>query len=200
MTHFTRKWHDPWYLFTGSSRQQAAYFALKESRVFDVLAAFNPILVGSIPLEIYLESSDIDIVCEANDIDMIQRLLSTHYGDYPQFRAWFRTIRGNLSAITSFTCGGFILEVFSQDVPSEMQDGFRYMVVEDRLLSIGGAAMQSSIRALKQSGLGTEHAFAQYLQLEGDPYAAILELPLLSDRMLHALVDSALGRGDDEPT
>jgi hypothetical protein len=187
--HFMSHWRNPQYLLRGSSRQRAAYKALAESRVLEVLAAFDPILVGSIPLEIDVESSDIDVICNASDLGTVQDLLSTHYGDYPQFRAWFRTIRGCQSAITSFLCRGFTLEVFSQDVPSEMQDGYRHMVVEDRLLKIGSVTMRNSIRALKLAGLGTEPAFARYLHLEGDPYGAILELSGLSDAMLLNLVN-----------
>ena len=50
------------------------------------------------------------------------------------------------------------------------------MVVEARLLELGGDPARQAIRRLKQSGLKTEPAFARYFQLEGDAYQVDLRL------------------------
>ena len=47
--------------------------------------------------------------------------------------------------------------------------------------------LKSKVIELKQSGQKTEPAFAALLQLQGDPYAAMLKLEKLSDDELVSL-------------
>jgi hypothetical protein len=58
------------------------------------------------------------------------------------------------------------------------------MVVEARLLVIGGEEARREIRRLKRCGLKTEPAFARYFQLAGDPFEVLLELSRLSEEEL----------------
>jgi uncharacterized protein DUF4269 len=58
------------------------------------------------------------------------------------------------------------------------------MLVEYRILHIAGDTTRQAIRDLKKEGLKTEPAFAQYFNLEGDPYQALIELENLDDDAL----------------
>lgn len=63
------------------------------------------------------------------------------------------------------------------------------MVVQARLLEIGGEALRQAVIALKRSGLKTEPAFARLLGLAGDAYQALLTLEASSDGDLRRLLD-----------
>ena len=62
-------WRDLTYLLQGTATQQAAYYALEALRVFALLGAFDPMLVGTIPLDIDIPGSALDIVCYAADVN-----------------------------------------------------------------------------------------------------------------------------------
>jgi hypothetical protein len=62
------------------------------------------------------------------------------------------------------------------------------MAVEARLLALGGEEARVKIQELKRAGLKTEPAFAQYFQLAGNPYQALLHLAQRSDDELATTV------------
>jgi hypothetical protein len=169
-------WSDPDYLTHGSARQQAAYHALHSLDLFGRLRAYWPVLCGTIPLEIDTEASDLDVICEARDLAAFERDLRAA----GEVRAGFtlrREVVGETPSVrANFEHAGFALEVFGQPRPVAEQNAYRHLVVEARLLLIGGAAAREQIRAMKKAGLKTEPAFAQYFGLQGDPYAALLAL------------------------
>ncbi len=177
------------YLRDGSARQRVAYQALCALRVIERLAAYDPVLAGTIPLDIDVADSDLDILCEVHDFARFEADLAAGFGHCDGFRVTAPRLRGGeLSMTASFDHGGFIIEMFGQPLPAERQSAYRHMVVEARLLALGGAAFRRRIVALKRSGVKTEPAFAQCLGLDGDPYFALLDLEALDDSRLAALV------------
>lgn len=50
-----------------TDRQRQAHETLSALRIFDVLAKYRPVLTGTVPLGLDVDSSDLDIVCEAQD-------------------------------------------------------------------------------------------------------------------------------------
>ena len=98
---------------------------------------------------------------------------------------------GPVAFESSFHHGGFMVEFFGEPLPVSRQRGYRHMVVEARLLELGGEPLQSAIIALKRSGLKTEPAFARHLGIHGDPYLALLDLAALTDGGLRRLLDDA---------
>ena len=51
------------YLKNGNQKQVLAYKILSEYKVLANIAEFDPILVGTIPINIDIENSDLDIIC-----------------------------------------------------------------------------------------------------------------------------------------
>jgi hypothetical protein len=49
------------YLKTGNPRQIRAYEVLIQNKIFFNLAEFDPVLAGTIPINIDIENSDLDI-------------------------------------------------------------------------------------------------------------------------------------------
>lgn len=183
-------WGDIAYLLDGAARQRAAYETLIRLGIFEVLDRYTPLLVGTIPIDIDVPGSDLDIICEADDLQAFAEDVEWAYGTEREFRLWRRRIRGIPSVVATFLFEEFPIEVFAQPQPVTSQNAYRHMMVEARLLEIGGPAAQRAIRRLKREGMKTEPAFAHYFDIQGDPYQALLELYSLSDRELHARVSS----------
>jgi hypothetical protein len=160
----------------GNERQRSAFQALQSLGVFSVLRDHTPVLVGTLPIAVDVADSDLDIVCEARDLDGFERQVTAAFGACEGFRIKRKLIKGVESVIASFVHAGFPIELFGQQRPVTEQDAYRHMVVEARLLESAGEAARREIRRLKRAGLKTEPAFARYFGLEGDPYEALLRL------------------------
>jgi hypothetical protein len=177
-------WRDLTYLLRGTARQQAAYHALEALGVFQLLGAFDPVLVGTIPLDIDMPGSDLDIVCYAPDVDaMVQVLLAT-FGHFASFTMQRTIIDALPTVIAQFVYQSFPVEIFGQPRPVAMQQAFRHMVVEARLLQYGGEEVRQKVRQLKLAGTKTEPAFAVVFALAGDPYHTLLRLSELPEEEL----------------
>jgi hypothetical protein len=170
-----KNWRDIHYLLNGDERQRQAYAVLEELDLFYLLRAYDPILAGTIPIGIYLPSSDLDIICYASQLQHFAQVVLEHYSGYPGFRLKEKSVRGEPSVVAYFEHGGFGIELFAQAIPTEQQFAFRHMVVEERLLRLHGPAFRQQVIALKQQGYKTEPAFARLLGLTGDPYLQLLE-------------------------
>jgi hypothetical protein len=173
-----KNWKDPHYLLAGNKRQQLAYAALQNLGIWSTLSAFDPVLAGTVPLDIDIANSDLDILCAVDSTEMARfvGLLQAQYAHLPEFIVTQKLINQRPSVVCSFRFQEFEVEVFGQDCPTERQQAFRHMVVEDRVLQAGGEAWRAAVRRLKEQGLKTEPAFAKLLQLKGDPYESLLTL------------------------
>jgi hypothetical protein len=181
-------WQDVSYLLDGNERQREAYHALQRLQVFDVLRDYAPVLVGTIPIAIDVVESDLDIVCEAHDLDAFQHDVTVAFGQEEGFRVKRSLKRGIPSVVAKFQAG-FPIEIFGQPLPVTEQNAYRHLVVEARLLAIGGEQARREIKQLKRSGLKTEPAFARHFNLEGDSYKALLELSRLGEHALRERVE-----------
>ena len=176
------------YLKQGNKRQRSAYQVLKKLRLFDVLSDYNPILVGTIPIGIDISNSDLDVICEVLEHDVFEEIIKNYYGNYDDFQIEREIVRGMEASFSSFRSNGFGIEIFGQTKPVFNQNGYRHMIVEKKLLDLGGKEIKDEIRKLKQEGVKTEPAFARYLRLKGDPYEEMLKLSLLSKKELFKIV------------
>lgn len=182
-------WTDIMHLKLGSDRQRDAYQALIELDLFSVLADYDPILAGSIPLGIERSDSDLDVICFADDLDACARLLEAMYGDMDEFSLARPDKNGLATLMCRFRYQRFEVEVCAQPRPIEEQNAYRRMVAESRLLREGGDDALQAIRQLKLQGMQTESAFGEYFCLEGDPKDVLLDL---ADAPTSVLVDVVL--------
>ena len=167
---------NPQYLATGSTDQQKAWEALRELRVFERLSLFKPVLAGTFPLDLAVDGSDLDILCEVSDFEAFQRVCRGNFAGQKDFRISSREINGLASTIVRFEAGDLLFEIFAQSQPVEMQDAYRHMVVEWELLQTTLKGRAQDIRRLKNEGLTTEESFAALLHMEGDPYRGLIDL------------------------
>lgn len=164
------------YLATGSPRQQESYALLHGHQVFDKLTRYAPLLVGTIPIGIDVESSDLDIICCIKDEELFSADVKEAFSECQAFSLETAVINDVSSVIANFMIDGQLIEVFGQAVPVKEQNGYRHMIAEYELLRKHGEPLRQQVIQLKRQGLKTEPAFAQALGLAGDPYQALLYL------------------------
>ena len=177
-------WHDSTYLRRGSAPQRRAYAVLRRHALLGRLRGYDPVLVGTFPLDLTVPGSDLDIICGVADWAAFRRVL-TGFAAFSGY-AVRPAATTEPALVASFEVEGLAVEVFGQALPTASQNGYRHMVVEARLLALGGAALRQRVLALKAGEVKTEPAFAQVLGLAGDPYEALLTLEAYDEAGLRA--------------
>ena len=177
-------WHDITYLKLGNERQKNTYSVLDKLKIFKILREYDPTLVGTIPIEIDISESDLDIICEVYDLEEFEELVIKSFNKYDNFHIKRQTVKGLLTSISYFGYSNFLIEIFGQPKPVIEQNGYRHMIVEKKLLEISGESARKQIIKLKKLGLKTEPAFAKYFNLKGDPFDELLKLSRLNKEEL----------------
>ncbi|WP_074409055.1 MULTISPECIES: DUF4269 domain-containing protein [Aquimarina] len=164
------------YLKFGNIRQRKAYDTLLGLDIMQVLKAYTPILTGTIPIDIDVPQSDLDIICKCEDHAKFSNMVIGLFQKEKGFAISTRTYGKTKRTICRFRSNGFDIEIFGQNIPTEQQDAYRHMIVEHKILKEKGVEFRSKIKELKSNGVKTEQAFAQLLGLKGDPYKELLKL------------------------
>ena len=124
------------YLQLGNERQQKAYQVLTHNKVLEKLTPYHPILVGTIPINIDIENSDLDIICEVSDKNEFIDKLNALFGSEKNFTIHespkFNAIKAN------FIIDSFEIEIFGQNTPTMQQNAYRHMLIEHKLLLAKG--------------------------------------------------------------
>ena len=162
------------YLKKGSAIQQKGFDAITSSLIMEKLSHYDPVLVGTLPLDIFIETSDLDILCYFENMDEFIQLLNEKFVDQSNFKLRTTTLGGIESVVANFDHDGFAFEIVGQPVPVRDQVAYRHMINEWRILEERGDSFKKQIIELKKSGMKTEPAFAKALGLQGDPYQAVL--------------------------
>ena len=160
------------YLKFGTERQKQVYSVLTEHEILLKLKSFSPIFVGTIPLDIDIETSDFDIICHWTDKNEFIFSLKNLFDSYSDFK--IRENQSNNSVVANFILRDFEIEVFGQNIPTKEQFAYRHMIIENDLLIEKGNDFRKQIRELKKQGYKTEPAFAFALGLTGNPYIELL--------------------------
>ena len=173
-------------LANASPRGARAAEILDHHRLIDCLVAYQPEIVGTLPLAIDTPNSDIDILCNAPDLTVFSEFSDRAVGHFDGYRIHKRPATSHVAAalVVRFECDGLPVEIFATNCPTRSQFGFVHMLVEARILFVMGDEFASQVRELKQSGIKTEPAFATLLGLSGDPYIELAELVSLSPSQL----------------
>ena len=164
------------YLKFGNVKQRDAYTELKRLKIFENLKNYHPILAGSIPIEIDLPESDLDIICECNNHQDFSEVLTKLFENKKGFGINFKIFNGKKATIAKFESNGFAIEIFGQNIPTDQQNAYRHMLAEYKILNNKGLEFKNEIKELKAKGIKTEPAFAKLLGLKGDPYLELLKV------------------------
>ena len=163
------------YLQHGNARQRQAYSALSNNQVISKIKRFDPILVGTIPINIGTEDSDLDIICYFTDKYLFQQTIEENFGYEKSFTIRELPSLNPLAIVANFFMDGFEIEIFGQNIPTKQQLAYRHLIVEYNLLNGHDEIFRQKIIQLKKQGYKTEPAFALALNLTGDPYTELLK-------------------------
>lgn len=168
-----RNWRDLSYLLEMGDVQRNAYHAIKSLGILEALKTYDPILVGTVPIDVNVAGSDLDIVCCVSDRAEFEACVRKEYSDFEGFT--LRSVDGirGEALVVNFYHGDFEFELYAQNVPSEDQNAYRHMDIESKILHFTGDGFRKMIIEAKTSGIKTEPAFSKLLHLEGDPYEAL---------------------------
>jgi predicted metalloenzyme YecM len=150
--------------------------AINKSDILNLFFDNNPLIAGTFPLDIYTDTSDLDIILEACDLNILSESLLKHFGSCEEFKITSLEVDHKPTLICNFKLDGIPFEIFAQDRPSVQQTAYLHLLVEERLLKIGGDSFKQKIKKARASGLKTEPAFADILGIKTDPYKSLLEL------------------------
>ena len=162
------------YLKTGNDRQKLVYNLLTQNKILEKLRQFDPILVGTIPVSIDIESSDLDIICCYNDKIKFTEIIKRNFKHNKDFTIYEQNEQKQNAIIASFKIDDLEIEIFGQNIPTRQQNAYRHMIIENRLLNEMGELFRQKIIELKKQGYKTEPAFAILLGLKGNAYNELL--------------------------
>jgi hypothetical protein len=162
------------YLKFGNKKQQTVYQVLAKYKIMEKLSTYTPIFVGTIPLGIDIENSDIDIICYVRDKNQFSEDLVSYFQNLKGFKVTKNTAFNSI--VANFYIQHFEFEIFGQDLQSLQQNAYQHMIIEHKILVEEGEKFRQEIIRLKRQGLKTEPAFAKWLGLEGNPYEELLKL------------------------
>lgn len=178
------------WLAQGTPRQQQLWQLLAQTALLSRLSAFQPQLVGTIPLAIDHAHSDVDIVLTIQNQVEFAHFCQQNFGNLTNF-IWQQA---QTHCRCQFEWHDHVIELYAVDAPSTTTNGYRHFVIEQRLLTLFGEPLRAEIQALKQNGLKTEPAFATVFGLSGDPYAALFCFESLSDAQIIAQYHTIIQR------
>ena len=164
------------YLEFGNERQKLAFSEIKKYGILEKLEKYNPILTGTIPIGIDLPESDLDIICECQNHSEFKTYLSEIFSNKKDFKVYSTKQNGIDSTIAEFKTDNFLFEIFGQNIPTEKQNAYQHMIIENRILKEKGSEFKQKVKELKSNGIKTEPAFAKLLGLNGNPYSELLKL------------------------
>lgn len=163
------------YLKNGNDKQIQAYETLTQHKILSDTAEFDPILAGTIPINIDIDNSDLDIICYwKNKTEFIEKLNSV-FGTKNNYTIREAVIDAKESVLANFKIESFEIEVFGQNIPTKEQNAYLHMITEYKILQAKGEDFRTQIIKLKQNGYKTEPAFAYLLGLKGNSYSELLK-------------------------
>ncbi|MCY0976975.1 DUF4269 domain-containing protein [Chryseobacterium wangxinyae] len=166
------------YLKYGNERQKRAFDVLTSYKVFEKLSNFSPILAGTIPIEIDIEGSNLDIICEVDlrfEEDFLDDIaFSKMIPSNADVKVEYPIINGEKCIVINFMLEEFPIEIFAQNKPTTHQNAYLHMIAEHKILKEKGEDFKQKIIELKKKGIKTEPAFGMLLNLE-NPYEDLLK-------------------------
>lgn len=166
------------YLKNGNEKQKRAYEVLTRYQIFEKLKNYSPILAGTIPIEIDIEDSDLDIICEVDlnfEEDFLEELsFKKIIPVETEVTVENIMIENEKAIVMNFRLEEFSIEIFGQNRPVTKQNAYLHMIAEYKILQEKGENFKQKIIKLKKQGIKTEPAFGILLNLE-NPYEDLLK-------------------------
>ena len=166
------------------------YNSLEESKILKSFKKFTPFIAGTFPLGIFTETSDLDVLMYAKDLNELENLLKTEYGLMDSFSSRITKVDELETLIVNFNLNKVPFEVFAQNKEVTKQKAYLHFQIEERLLKLSGNSFRKKILEKRMEGLKTEPAFAEVLKIKGDAYVELSLLQKTSNTKLGKILES----------
>lgn len=163
------------YLEHGNEIQHNVFHLLRNHQILEKLDTYKPIVVGTIPIEINIENSDIDIIGETSNFENATNHLTENFSHHIEFKIDQLTNNNETCLTCNFRIDTFEIEIYLENKNPTEQNAYRHMLIEAKLLEKFDESFKNKVIELKKNGYKTEPAFAKVLELKGNPYLALLE-------------------------
>lgn len=167
-----RNFKDISYLAAGNCLQKNVFKILHQHQILQVFANYNPLVVGTIPINIAIASSDVDILLQTDDLPTLQSLFDTRLSCYPDYQL---SVISSDTLVCNCTIENTPFEFYAANQSTDQQYGYLHMLKEYEILTSKGEDFRQQVVQLKQTGIKTEAAFCQLLGIEGNPYIELLK-------------------------
>ena len=101
-----------------------------------ILRKFKPCVIGTPPLNLDVDTSDIDIACSTEDLSYFRHCSHQNFGKLNGYRCYDSVAQNLPSVIVQFNVMGWDIELCCQSIPTEQQWGVRHFRIEQRLLAL----------------------------------------------------------------
>lgn len=165
------KFFTPDYLTQGNKRQRESYCVITQLQIFELLKNYTPFLAGTIPINIDVPDSDLDILCCACNFTELDNVVTANFSALHAFKS---EICDNYY-IANFEYDNYKIEIYAETTPVQLQRAYRHMIIEHRIIEALGENFRQAIVNLKLNGMKTEPAFGKLLGLN-NPYNDLLDL------------------------
>ncbi|TVR89499.1 MAG: DUF4269 domain-containing protein [Saprospirales bacterium] len=163
------------YLKDGNFRQRWVWRYLTDSEILSELEPYQPVIAGTIPIEIDTLDSDLDILCGFDCGDGFMEFLEARFSACEGFEVKKVVKQGLTSVVAKFRAETLSIDIFGQPIAPVEQMAFVHMINEYLILQERGEDFRREVIKLKEKGVKTEPAFARLLGLEGDPYQLLAD-------------------------
>ena len=99
------------YLKSGNERQKLAFSEIKKHKVLEKLKKYNPILTGTIPIEIDVPESDLDIICECQNHSEFKAYLLDQFSQKKDFKV-YSILQNEIESTIAEFCLRFLDKIF----------------------------------------------------------------------------------------
>jgi len=162
--------------------------SIEGSKVLELLDPFGPLVAGTFPLKIFSSESDVDILLCSDNLRELSSKVEDHFSELEGFKTQIKEDGKAEYLLATFNYSGVHFELFGQRIPTVSQRAYRHFQLEERLLKLGGEKLRKQVISSRSQGVKTEPAFAQALNLSGDPYQVLLDIHKSSDSELSELI------------
>jgi len=124
------------YLKKGSIVQQRGWEVLTSWKILTALHSYNPILTGTLPLDIFIQGkSDLDISCEVYSVEIFIELIKDRFSNHHDLSIRQMQLSSVPSVVINFTLQDFPIEIVGQPLPVNDQVAVRHLRVEYALVA-----------------------------------------------------------------
>lgn len=160
----------------GNSLQRKIFQVLSDDKILDKISLYDPLLVGSIPLELDTKESDVDLICCFTDQNSYMEYMDSSFSTFQGYKMETYDQYGEKTVTVSFLSSGISFEIFAQQIPGRQQMAYRLLLIKKHLLDTHGPKFKTEILKMQQLGMKSEEAICKLLDLKGNPYLALLNL------------------------